>query len=222
MVENFQNKNLIPWAIIVAGFLIAGGIIYVNQQKGTESQEILSSQQVGEKAINYINENILQGQATASLKEIVEENGLYKIIIKIGDQEFPSYVSPDGKLLFPEAIDLEEKLVAQPEVPPEESKEEPQLELSALEVFAKCLAEKGIKFYGSSGCGWCKKQRELFGQAEKFLPYIECTDEKTQQITSECQSAGITGFPTWEFPEKGKISGYKSLEQLAELSGCQL
>lgn len=220
MVENSQNKNLIPIAIVVAGIVIAGAIIYVGQQKGKESQAILPPQQIGEKVINYINENILQGQATASLKEIVEENGLYKMIIKIGDLEFPSHVSRDGKLLFTEAINLEERIFLQ-ETPEQETPETEKDEKS-LENFAKCLAEKGAKFYGSFRCGWCKRQKELFGQAEIFLPYVECIDEKTQEMTLECQSAGITAFPTWEFPEKGKIPGYKSLEQLAELSGCQL
>jgi len=88
--------------------------------------------------------------------------------------------------------------------------------------FAKCLTEKEAKFYGTYWCGWCKKQKELFGEAAQYLPYIECIDEKTQQMTSQCQAAGIASFPTWEFPEKGKIPGYKDLEKLAELSGCQL
>jgi len=105
MIEKL-NKNLIPVAIIVAGVLIAGAVIFVNQGKTTclESEpELLSSQQVGEKAINFINENLLQGSTTtASLVDIIEESGIYKIQLKIGNQEFPSYITKDGKLLFPE------------------------------------------------------------------------------------------------------------------------
>lgn len=225
MVEN-NKTNLIAAAILIAGFLIGGAIVYVYQGKigKIEKKEIISSQEAGEKVISYIDKNILQGQATSSLKEIKEESGLYKMTIKIGDQEFPSYLSPDGKLLFTQAIDLEEKPEEASEAPVSEPepKETPKIEPSSLEAFAKCLTEKGAKFYGAYWCGWCKKQKELFKEAAKFLPYIECIDKETNQMTSQCQSAGISGFPTWEFPEKGKSSGYKSLEQLAELSGCPL
>jgi len=222
MVEKF-NKNLIPPAIIVAGFLIAGAIIYVNQQKEGEVSITLSSQQIGEKVIKYIDENILQGQATSSLKEIVEENGLYKIIIKIGDQEFPSYVSPDGKLLFPEVINLEEQIAVQeiPEETPQKTRETEKDEKS-LENFAKCLTQKGIKFYGTSWCSWCEKQKELFGKAAQYLPYVECSEKETGEMTSECKKANITGFPTWQLPNGEKSPGFKPLAKLAKLSGCPL
>lgn len=91
----------------------------------------------------------------------------------------------------------------------------------SLEGLAKCLKEKGAKFYGAFWCGWCIRQKELFGEAAKYLPYVECSDKETNQITPECEKAGITGFPTWEINEE-KITGFKSLEELAKLSGCPL
>jgi|Deesub1362B_J571_1020462.scaffolds.fasta_scaffold04275_6 hypothetical protein len=94
-------------------------------------------------------------------------------------------------------------------------------EISDLSAFAKCLDEKGGKFYGAYWCGWCNRQKALFGQAAQFLPYIECVDPKTKQLTPECQAAGITGFPTWEFKGQ-KTTGFKTLEELAKLSGCSL
>ena len=64
----------------------------------------LSPQKAGEKAVAYIKETM---QLDASLVDAVEESGMYKITLKIQDQEFPSYVSKDGRFLFPNAIDLE-------------------------------------------------------------------------------------------------------------------
>ena len=110
--------------------------------------------------------------------------------------------------------------VVQPETPVEEPKNEEENpgEMS-LEGFAKCLTEKGAKLYGSSWCGWCQQQKELFGEAAQYLPYVECIDSETQQMTLECQAVGIEGFPTWVFDGE-KNTGFKPLEQLAELSGC--
>lgn len=217
MLEKF-TKNLIPIAIIIAGLAIAGAMIYINQSEVKETSETLSSQKIAEKVINYINQNIPEG-ITASLMEISEENGLYKIHLKVGEIEYDSYATKDGKLLFPEGIDLEEASENQTKASEEISPIEDE---SSLEALAKCLSQKGMKFYGTFGCGWCNKQKELFGEAAQYLPYIECSDEETKQITPECQKAGITGFPTWELPNGEKSSGFKPLEQLVELSGCQL
>lgn len=105
--------------------------------------------------------------------------------------------------------------VVQPQTPPSGGK-------PPLEVFAECLGQKGMKFYGASWCGWCQKEKELFGEAAKYLPYIECIDASTNQLTSECQKEGISGFPTWQLPDGTKSPGFKTLEELTELSGCQL
>ena len=88
-----------------------------------------------------------------------------------------------------------------------------------LEALAKCLSKKGAKLYGAYWCGWCNRQKEIFGEAAQHLPYIECSDRETRQMTPQCREAGITGLPTWEF-EGQKSSGFKSLEELARLSGC--
>jgi hypothetical protein len=61
------------------------------------------------KGLEYINELLnLQGQ-NATLVSWSQEGGLYKIELKIGDQQFQSFVSKDGKYLFPYGIDLTKK-----------------------------------------------------------------------------------------------------------------
>lgn len=138
-------------------------------------------------------------------------------------------VSITGTVIF---LKQKEDRKSKPEVetlpqPPQSVEPLPQLpqeieKITTLEDFAKCLTERGTKFYGTYWCGWCKKQNEIFGEAAQYLPYIECTDEKTGNLTSECQKEEITGFPTWEFPEKGKVVGFQTLESLSKLSGCKL
>ena len=218
-----MNKILIPISIIIAGLLIAGAFVYINQGKIREpvSEEGLSAQQIAEKAIDYINKNkdTLTGGNTASLLNIAEEGSVYKIHLKVGEQEYDSYVTKDGKYLFPGGYNLEEESEKETvEVKPEPSEEE-ELSPEQLEALARCLSEKGAKFYGAYWCGWCNREKELFGQAAQYLPYIECSEEETQQMTPQCQEAGITSFPTWEFGGE-KNPGFKDLDKLAELSGC--
>lgn len=208
---------LIPIAIIIAGLIIAGAIFYINKEKAKE--------RVAEKAINFINEWLLEEGVRASLVNIVEESGIYKIQFKIEGQEYTSYVTKDGKLLFPqEGINLDEELFAS-EKPSETTatSTEPSTDIpeEKLVELAKCLTEKEVKFYGASWCFWCNKQKEVFGKAAEYLPYIECSDEGKEEINSRCKDEGIQGFPTWEFNGE-KSMGFKSINELAELSGCPL
>jgi len=200
------GKNLIPGAVIVAAILIIGAYGYINRQNLNN----LSSQAAADKAIAFINQNIEEG-ATASLVQITEEKDVYKISLKINETPYESYITKDGKFLFPTGIDLET------------SQEQTSAETTATAsaAFAQCLTEKGMKFYGSKNCSWCAKEKTLLGDSLQYINYIECVGDDGQP-TKACQDANITSFPTWQLPDGTMESGYKTLEQLAEVSGCSL
>jgi len=61
---------------------------------------------VAEDAIEFINTNLLQGQAVATLGEVTKESGVVKASIEIEGQPSDLYISNDGKLLFPTAIPM--------------------------------------------------------------------------------------------------------------------
>ncbi len=106
------TKILIPVTIVVAGLLIAGAFVFTSygKLKGTATEENPLAQQIAEKAIKYINDNPnLTNGGTASLISVLEEGSVYKVRLKIGEQEYDSYVSKDGKFLFPSAYDIEEQ-----------------------------------------------------------------------------------------------------------------
>lgn len=160
MVEPTPNKNLIPTAIVIAGLIIAGAVIFVG----------LYGKQAGP-----------------------EEGG-----------------SPAEKAAVVEPTALEEK--------EDESVPEP----AVLEAFVQCLKDKGMKFYGAHWCGWCNRQRQEIGLLGEGLLYNECIDKESGEMTKECQEQGIQSFPTWVLSDGTKSPGYKPLENLAELSGCEL
>jgi protein-disulfide isomerase len=108
-----MNKILIPISIMIAGLIIAGALVYINQEKigqPTPEEEAASFQEIAEKAIDYINENkdALTGGYAVSLVSVEEEGDILKIHIKVAEQEYDSYVTKDGKFLFPGGYNLEE------------------------------------------------------------------------------------------------------------------
>jgi thiol-disulfide isomerase/thioredoxin len=99
----------------------------------------------------------------------------------------------------------------------------PKVSRSELTTFAQCIAQSGAKFYGAYWCPHCQEQKQLFGGAQKDLPYVECAvvgDRQTQ--TPECKEAGVTSYPTWQFANGERATGKQTLEFLAQATGCQI
>lgn len=101
------------------------------------------AEEVADKAVKFINESGLLGGATATLvSSNWEENGLCKFKIKVGEQEFDSYVSSDGKLLFPEGIDTEEFLARAPQP---ETQEVSRREVPEVKLFIMTYCPFGLQ-----------------------------------------------------------------------------
>lgn len=88
-------------------------------------------------------------------------------------------------------------------------------EIGSAEALAKCLTDSGAELYGAYWCPHCQQQKDLFGDAVEYVPYIECTTEQ-----EKCSNAGIRAYPTWKFADGSEAVGGQSLENLASLSGC--
>ncbi|AFY74343.1 putative membrane protein [Synechococcus sp. PCC 7502] len=87
---------------------------------------------------------------------------------------------------------------------------------------AQHLTTAGSKMYGAFWCPHCREQKELFGEAVKAVPYVECaTNQANPRVQSaECRSKQIESYPTWEIG--GKLyPGVKQLDELAKLSNYQ-
>jgi len=99
-----MDKNAVLVTIAVVGILVAGGLIYANSTPGFSLTSVfgfgMSKDEVAKKAVDYINNNQL-AQGTVTLISVSEESGLIKLKINLGTSEVDSYISKDGKLLFP-------------------------------------------------------------------------------------------------------------------------
>jgi len=87
-----------------------------------------------------------------------------------------------------------------------------------IEGLAKYLTEKGMVMYGAYWCSHCKAQKEEFGNAVKYIDYVECDASGPNANPDECKANNIEGYPTWIYQGK-QYSGEQSLEKLAQITG---
>ena len=76
-------KNPLYLSIIAAVLIIAASFIYVGQKEGFFFSKNLSAEKVGEIVVDYINNNADLGGNSASLIEVVEESGVYRVTVGI-------------------------------------------------------------------------------------------------------------------------------------------
>jgi len=91
-----------------------------------------------------------------------------------------------------------------------------------LDDFAKCITDGGATFYGTYWCPQCDRQREAFGRSDRYLNYVECASRDSDEAKRECKRADIKSYPTWEFGDGTRATGFQSLRRLADRTGCEL
>jgi hypothetical protein len=83
---------------------------------------------------------------------------------------------------------------------------------SEKEELVLCLNSLGVEFYGTTQCADCEKQEKLLGGAFSKIKKIDCGTNK-----EFCQN--FREIPAW-YINKEIHYGFKSLNELKEISGC--
>lgn len=91
-----------------------------------------------------------------------------------------------------------------------------------LDTFAQCLKDKGVTFFGAFWCPHCQATKAMFGNSAKLLPYVECSNPDGKTQTQVCIENKIENYPTWEFPDGTRLTGERTLQELADKSTCEL
>jgi len=94
--------------LIGAGiFLVAvASVVFFKNPDIFRNKKMFSIEDAKVKIEDYLRESM--PGATASLLDIIEDGDLYKVTLDVQGQEYISYATKDGKLLFPQAVDLDE------------------------------------------------------------------------------------------------------------------
>jgi hypothetical protein len=88
--------------------------------------------------------------------------------------------------------------------------------------FAQCLSAHRAKMYGLYWCPHCIEQKQEFGKAFRYVPYVECAIKGSSEVTPECKAAGVKLFPSWQFGDNPPEEGVLSLDELSAKTGCAL
>lgn len=88
--------------------------------------------------------------------------------------------------------------------------------------FARCLAQKKATMYGLYWCEHCAEQKEMFGNAFRYVNYEECGVKGVRTEVEKCKQAGLKNFPTWQFANGQRHEGVMTMAQLSQMSGCPL
>jgi len=187
-----MDKKII---LLIGGLLltlVAGvGFFYFKDQRGDENN--LSIQEIEERVMSYLEENA--PETDASVIGIEEESNLFKMTLKINGQEFLSYASKDGKLLFPQVIELESSAVGseQPEEPEEGKKTIGNFSVNEDEI---CYEDGKpiVYFFGSSGCSHCNWEHpimeEVVSKFEGQIAFHNNMDGSNDRDVFEKYSSG--------------------------------
>lgn len=101
-------------------------------------EKILTLEEAKAKAVDFINNNLMQPGSTVSIKEASEENGMYKLEINMSNgQEVTSYITKDGKKFFPQVMDIKEAEEKNADKPtePQAAANVPKAEKAKVELF---------------------------------------------------------------------------------------
>jgi protein-disulfide isomerase len=98
---------------------------------------------VASGVVDYINQNLLSEGTTAKLVNVTPEKGLYRIYLEVGGTPFESYVTTDGSLLFPSAVDLTQSLEVAEE--PAQPAAVPKSDRPVVNVFVMSYCPYGLQ-----------------------------------------------------------------------------
>jgi hypothetical protein len=183
----WQYATLVLLVLVVVMFYYKGDATSATGKvTAMDSTKVMDKDAAVKKAVNFINTALLQGQATAKVVSSKQENGLYVLKMTIDGRELESYVTLDGKLLFPQGIDLEQNLSALMEAASAapEQKPVPKSDKPKVEAFVMSHCPYGTQIEK----GLIPVMEKLGSKADieiKFVNYAmhgkKETDEQLQQ-----------------------------------------
>lgn len=176
-------KKIVIWQLSSAVLVILLIISIVTGGFGLKKTAVgeLTAEQAADKAISFVNSNLLQPGVTATLKGVETKGDLYLMKMDIGGKDYESYITKDCSLLFPSAVNLnaETKTVAD-EPKTIEKTDVPKAELY---IFSYCPAGTAtLDSFAEAG----KLLKNDADVKVKFFSNMHGEYEKQQNIIQEC------------------------------------
>ena len=194
---------------IIIGIVV--GAFGFPQTQSYSAESALRPEEAGEKTIDFITNYAVAPGVDVELINVTEVEGtnLYKIAVNISamgrTQTAESYMTKDGKLLFPQGIAIEEfeEMVEQQKEQEEnltqeqESKQETTIGNFIVSGDEICVEDGKpiIYFFGSDGCGACRWEHPVTANVtSKFEGFISFHDNIDSTADSEIFGKYSTGY----------------------------
>lgn len=134
----------------------------------------LSTDEIKERVTTYVNEDLLGGQSTAEITEVTEDEAsdMYKVIIKIGEQEYESFVSKDGKYLYTQRNEIT-------------SSEEKLAEYTKSDTPEVLLFTMSYCPYGNQAEDFVKPVSDLLGSKTNIIPHYVIYQDYASRLDAE-------------------------------------
>jgi hypothetical protein len=138
-------KKAIILSLMLALVLAGCGV------KGSTSAKFLKPEEAKAKVTDYINNTLLAGAPyKATVGDLSEANGLYKMSIDVNNQKIDAYMTRDASLFFPQAMDMIKK-ASTPSSTPAAAKNDQQNAPTIQEVNKK-TAKPSVEVFVMSQC----------------------------------------------------------------------
>lgn len=157
-------------ASMVLSVILIGVIITGSSPSGVTG--MITADVAAERAITFIEDNMVAPGTEVSVKDIVEENGLYRLVMEVKSgtmtQEVESYITTDGKIFFPQAINMGEFEKAMEEAEEQQGEEQSEPQTQEVQKTDKPEVHAFVMSYCPYGLQFMKA----------YVPVIELLEEK--------------------------------------------
>jgi plastocyanin len=133
---------LLVLSLFTQGFDFTGAAVANTENAGAS----ISMVEAEQRALQFVNNNLLQPPFLAELQTSKEMGSLYMVTLNVAGQDVDSYVTKDGELFFPQGFDVSGAIpfAGGAEVAAEMPSEEVVVEEVALEEAAEMPAEEAV------------------------------------------------------------------------------
>ncbi len=143
LASSRRSKQSNLWMISTFVLLIAVVLLFAKGNECLTGFSIGNSKTLTENTAAYINTNVLTDGSKATISDATKvSQNLYEVTLNIGPQKFKSYVTADGKYLFPSAINMGEKTEA---APAPKTADVPKTDKPVMDMFVMSQCPYGVQ-----------------------------------------------------------------------------
>lgn len=164
----FPKKYYYPTLVGALAIVLVASIA----TQGFMMFSFMTPQAAGDKAIDFINKNMLSEGQVAVLEKITQKNGLYFMNFSISGSKYNTFITMDGSMLFPQAVDLNIKAGTSNETSNEPADfDAPDSAIPKIDMFFMSFCP-----YGQMAVEGLNESEKLFGTKINIVPHYVIYD----------------------------------------------